>query len=83
MTGLVVPSQISKYLKSKTVDKVFLWDVVKLGYATVYVMDQLSQGKTIADGMDIPTVGKVKVDGPNIYIGTVAITRENVDSFGF
>src|ERR1700736_4896013 len=70
MTGLVVPSQISKYLKSKTVDKVFLWDVVKLGYATVYVMDQLAQGKTITDGMDVPTVGKVKVDGPHIYIGT-------------
>ena len=83
MTGLVVPSQISKYLKSHTVDKVYLWDVVKLGYATVYVLDQLAQGKKIADGMEIPTIGKVKVDGPNIYIGTVEITRDNVDSFGF
>jgi len=47
------------------------------------VLDQLAQGKKIADGMEIPTIGKVKVDGTNIYIGTVEITRDNVDTFGF
>jgi ABC-type sugar transport system substrate-binding protein len=83
LTGLVVPSLINKHLKSHTLDRAFLWDVVKLGYTTVYVLDQVVQGKRITDGMDVPTVGKVKVDGPNIYIGTIEITRENVDSFSF
>ncbi|MNN93013.1 hypothetical protein D3C81_2113800 [compost metagenome] len=50
---------------------------------TVYVLDQLAQGKEITDGMEIPNVGTVKVDGPNIFIGTLEVTKDNVDSFDF
>jgi rhamnose transport system substrate-binding protein len=83
ITGIAVPSLVKKYIQSKTLEKIMIWDPGKLGYATVYVLDQLAQGKEITDGMEIPNVGKIIVDGQNIFIGTIEITEENVDSFEF
>lgn len=83
LTGLVIPSLISKYLKSGTVEKAFLWDPSKIGYTTVYVLDQLAQGKTITDGLEIPNVGAIKLEGNNIYVGSLAFTKDNVDEFEF
>jgi ABC-type sugar transport system substrate-binding protein len=83
VTGIVVPSLIAPYLKAGTVDAAFIWDPIKLGYTAVYVIDQLGQGKTIGDTIDVPTVGTLKVQGPNIYVGLLKLTKENVDSFGF
>lgn len=83
VTGVAVPSVMAPYLKAGTVEKAFIWDPIKLGYAAVYVIDQLGQGKKIGDEIDIPTVGKVKVSGKNIYIGTLVITKDNVGDFKF
>jgi ABC-type sugar transport system substrate-binding protein len=62
---------------------VFLQDPIKLGYAAVYIIDQLGQKKELGDEIDIPTVGKVKVAGKNIYIGTLVITKDNAGNFKF
>ncbi|RXZ78522.1 hypothetical protein EBB07_26640 [Paenibacillaceae bacterium] len=83
ITGIAVPSVVKNYIKNGTIKTDIIWDPGKLAYTTVYVLDQLSQGKEITDGMDIPTVGPVKVDGQNIFIGTLEVTKDNVDSFGF
>lgn len=82
-TGIVVPSIAAPYLESGTLDNAFIWDPLKLGYAAVYVIDQLGQKKELGSEIEIPTVGTVKVDGANIYIGLLELTRENVKTFGF
>ncbi|MDB5055203.1 MAG: hypothetical protein JWM44_3253 [Bacilli bacterium] len=81
--GMSVPSLVKKYLKSGTLSEVLIWDPSKLGYASVYVLDQLAQGKAITDGMDIPYVGKIKVDGSNIFIGTFTFNAQTVDNYSF
>jgi rhamnose transport system substrate-binding protein len=83
VTGVAVPSVMAPYLKDGTVEKAFIWDPIKLGYAAVYVIDQLGQKKELGDEIDIPTVGKVKVAAKNIYIGTLVITKDNAGDFKF
>ncbi|WP_018753947.1 autoinducer 2 ABC transporter substrate-binding protein [Paenibacillus sanguinis] len=83
ITGVAVPSVVKNYIKNDTMKTSIIWDPGKLAYTTVYVLDQLAQGKEIQDGMEIPNVGPVKVDGSNIFIGMLEITKENVDSFDF
>ncbi|MCS7464531.1 autoinducer 2 ABC transporter substrate-binding protein [Paenibacillus doosanensis] len=83
ITGIAVPSVVKNYIKNGTIKTDIIWDPGKLAYVTVYALDQLAQGKEIKDGMDIPNVGAVKVDGPNIFIGTLEVTGSNVDSFDF
>lgn len=83
ITGIAVPSLVNKYINNNTIEKIMIWDPGKLGYATVYVLDQLAQGNEITDGMEIPNVGKIVLDGQNIFIGTIEITKDNVDSFDF
>ncbi|ANS73494.1 hypothetical protein AWM70_01935 [Paenibacillus yonginensis] len=83
ITGIAVPSVVKNYIKNGTIKTDIIWDPGKLAYTTVYVLDQLAQGKEITDGMDIPNVGTVKVDGSNVFIGTLEVTSGNVDSFDF
>jgi len=83
ITGIAVPSVVKNYIKNGTIKTDIIWDPGKLAYTTVYVLDQLAQGKEIKDGMNIPTVGPVKVDDKNIFIGTLEVTKDNVDSFDF
>lgn len=83
ITGIAVPSVVKNYIKNGTIKTDIIWDPGKLAYVTVYIMDQLAQGKEIKDGMEIPTIGTVKVDGQSVFIGTLEVTNENVDSFDF
>lgn len=83
ITGIAVPSVVKNYIKNGTIKTDIIWDPGKLAYTTVYTLDQLAQGKEIKDGMDVPTVGKVKVEGQSIFIGMLEVTSQNVDSFGF
>ncbi|WP_274651207.1 autoinducer 2 ABC transporter substrate-binding protein [Paenibacillus humicola] len=83
ITGIAVPSVVKNYIHNGTIKTDIIWDPGKLAYTTVYALDQLAQGKEITDGMDIPKVGKVKVDGQNIFIGSLQVTKDNVDSFDF
>jgi rhamnose transport system substrate-binding protein len=83
ITGFAVPSLVSKYVKNGTIEQLVTWDPTKLGYASVYILNALSNEEKIEDGMEIPTVGKVKVQDKIILIGTEVITKDNVDDFGF
>ncbi|WP_028561056.1 autoinducer 2 ABC transporter substrate-binding protein [Paenibacillus pinihumi] len=83
ITGIAVPSVVKNYIKNGTIKTDIIWDPGKLAYTTVYALDQLAQGKEIKDGMDVPTVGAVKVSDKNIFIGMLEVTKDNVDSFGF
>ncbi|MCJ7842973.1 autoinducer 2 ABC transporter substrate-binding protein [Lederbergia sp. NSJ-179] len=83
ITGFAVPSLVSKYVKNGTIEELVTWDPTKLGYGTVYVLNALSNGDKIEDGMEIPNVGKVTVQDQLILIGTEVITKDNVDDFDF
>ncbi|MFF2889150.1 autoinducer 2 ABC transporter substrate-binding protein [Paenibacillus sp. NPDC057967] len=83
ITGIAVPSLVKNYIKNGTIKTDIIWDPGKLAYVTVYILDQLAQGKEIKDGMEIPTIGTVKVDGQSVFIGTLEVTNDNVDSFDF
>lgn len=83
ITGIVVPSLAKKYFETGTLEEILIWDPGKLGYASVYVMHELNLGHEITDGMEIPTVGKIQVDGANIFIGTLKVNSGNVNEFGF
>ncbi|MGG4345370.1 autoinducer 2 ABC transporter substrate-binding protein [Paenibacillus lautus] len=83
ITGIAVPSLVKNYIKNGTIKTDIIWDPGKLAYVTVYILDQLAQGKEIKDGMDVPTIGTVKVDGQSVFIGTLEVTNDNVDSFDF
>ncbi|QHW33899.1 substrate-binding domain-containing protein [Paenibacillus rhizovicinus] len=83
ITGIAVPSVVKNYIKNGTIKTDIIWDPGKLAYVTVYILDQLAQGKEITDGMEIPSAGTIKVDGQNVFIGTLEVTNDNVDSFDF
>lgn len=86
LVGLATPNGMRQYLKSGAAQSATLWDVGKLGYLTMYMAKQLVDGKAPADGMDIPTVGKVqyKADNKEIIMGEpLDFTKDNVDNFNF
>lgn len=83
IVGITVPSLGRDYVKNDTIEKIIVWDPGKLGYVTVYVLDQLAQGNEITDGMEVPNVGPITVEGQNIYIGTIEVTKDNVDDYDF
>jgi rhamnose transport system substrate-binding protein len=85
-TGISTPGSMKQYIKSGAAAKVVLWDVVKLGYLTVWAGQQLVEGKTFSAETDVPTVGKVKFDEAKkqLILGPpLVFTKENVDQYNF
>lgn len=61
-----------------------LWDPKDAGFAMTWIAKQVVEGKTITNGMEIPGLGKIMLDGDVIKVDAVIdITKDNVDSFGF
>jgi rhamnose transport system substrate-binding protein len=86
LVGLATPNGMKQYLKSGAAQSATLWDVGRLGYLSMYMAKQLLDGKNPADGMEIPTVGKVayNADNKEIIMGEpLDFTKENVDTFNF
>lgn len=81
--GMGIPSLVRQYIKNGTMSESVMWDPMSLGYLTVWTLDQLSAGKEIEDGMDVPGVGTIKVEGERIYCGTFRFTAEDVDNYQF
>jgi simple sugar transport system substrate-binding protein len=82
--GTSIPSMAGKYIASGAQKWGQAWDPYDLGYATVWAAWWLSQGKKFRDGMDIPRLGVIKIDGTDIY-GDVPIffTKENISQYPF
>ncbi|WP_408011236.1 autoinducer 2 ABC transporter substrate-binding protein [Pseudalkalibacillus sp. A8] len=83
ISGFAVPSLVEKYVNNGTIEQLVTWDPTKLGYASVHVLNMLSNGEEVTDGMEIPTVGEVKVQDDKILTGTEVITKDNVGDFSF
>jgi simple sugar transport system substrate-binding protein len=84
IVGTVMPGPAVKYLKDGSLRRGILWDPKDAGYAMTWVAKQLLDGKKIQNGMEIPSLGKVTVEGDVIKVDAwIDITKDNAAGFGF
>lgn len=86
VTGTGLPTDTCPYLKSGAVSEVSLWNPATLGYLAVYIANELIQGNTLTDGMDVPNVGKIEVrdGGKTVIMGPPEdYNSGNCDQFDF
>ncbi len=87
VVGLATPNAMKPYVKSDCVKSVVLWNPVDLGYAAVYVM------RAVVDGKFRPGDSKVEagrlgelqvVNGSEVLLGPPFIyDKSNIDNFDF
>jgi rhamnose transport system substrate-binding protein len=88
LTGLGLPSQMRKYVKSGCVRKFGLWNVVDLGYVAVYTADAVVKGTITGRAGQSYRAGKagrrsVGANGVIIGVPPFAFTKANIDKFKF
>ena len=84
VVGTVLPDHAASYLKEGSMQHGILWDPKDAGFAMTWIALQVVEGKKITEGMNIPGLGKIILDGDVIKVDAVIdITKDNVDSFGF
>jgi simple sugar transport system substrate-binding protein len=84
VVGTVIPGHAAPYLKSGCMDHGILWDPKDAGYGLVWVAKQMLDGKEIKDGMEIPGMGTIALDGNVIKVDAmIDITADNAEGFGF
>jgi len=99
IVGFSTPNAMKQYVKSGTIKKFGLWDVVVQGKLSIYMAAQLASGAVfkVGDSFDVPGVGKCvispnsvqgyKYEAPNNGIvllpERVVFTPENIDNYNF
>lgn len=84
VVGTVLPGHAAPYLKDGSMDHGILWDPKDAGYSLVWTAVQMLDGHEVTDGMDIPGVGTITLDGNVIKADAMLdITAENADDLGF
>lgn len=84
VVGTVIPSHAAPYLKSGCMDHGILWDPKDAGYGLVWMAKQMLDGKDIQDGMTIPEIGEIELEGNIAKVDAmIDITADNVDDLGF
>jgi simple sugar transport system substrate-binding protein len=62
LVGGFSPGQGAKYVKNGTIRGGFIWNPMVAGETIIRVSNMLVKGEAIADGMELPEIGKVHVD---------------------
>lgn len=84
VVGTALPKSSKPYLMDGSLKAATLWDPRKLGYLTVYLLKAKLDSKPITDGMEVPNVGKIRVNGKTVIMGPPTdFTKDNVDQFDF
>jgi rhamnose transport system substrate-binding protein len=87
VTGLSTPNQMKPFVKSGCVKSVVLWNPLDLGYAAVYAMRAVVDGKVKPDTteLDAGRLGKLKlINGSQFLLGPPFIfNKDNIDKFDF
>lgn len=60
VTGITDPNSIRKYVKLGVVNKIVLWNPIKLGFLTGWGVHHLLEGKKFERVNKVPGIGKVK-----------------------
>ncbi len=81
--GMGIPSLVEEYIMDGTMSESVMWNPLNLGYVSVWVLDQLSMGNEITDGMEVPGVGTLKVEEDRVYIGTFTFDAETIGNYNF
>jgi rhamnose transport system substrate-binding protein len=88
LTGLGLPSQMRRYVKSGCVRKFGLWNVVDLGYVAVQTAHAVLEGDVTGKAGESYRAGKagrrtVGKNGIVIGVPPFAFTKANIDKFKF
>jgi simple sugar transport system substrate-binding protein len=84
VVGTVLPDHAAPYLREGSMQHGILWDPKDAGFAMTWIAKQVIEGKKITQGMTIPGLGKISLNGDVIKVDAVIdITKDNVGSFGF
>jgi simple sugar transport system substrate-binding protein len=59
VVGTTSPNQAGQYLDDGTMTKSILWDPGEGGYAMVWLAKQVLDKKSVTEGTEIPTIGKI------------------------
>ncbi|HDX0971391.1 TPA: autoinducer 2 ABC transporter substrate-binding protein [Pasteurella multocida] len=81
--GMMIPSRAASLIKSGNITMGITYDPASAGYALVTVAAKLLKGEKIEDGIEIPTVGKAKVNTEKKLLqfhDVLRVTKENIDS---
>lgn len=86
VVGTSLPTDSRPFLEDGSLKVATLWDPGKLGYLTVYLAEQMLNGKKPVNGQNVPNVGKITVlsDGKTVIMGPPAdFTGENAKNYSF
>lgn len=84
VTGLGLPSANREYVKDGTVPQFVLWNPVDLGYLTVHVGKQLSEGTLSAGTHAFGRLKDVEVKEGEVVLGPpLVFDANNIDQFDF
>src|SRR6202011_3572718 len=87
VTGLSTPNQMKPFVKSGCVKSVVLWNPVDLGYAAIYAMRAVVDGKLKPGDTELEAarLGKLKlINGSQFLLGPPFIfNKDNIDQFDF
>jgi rhamnose transport system substrate-binding protein len=88
VTGLGLPNQLREYVKSGAIPAFQLWNVVDLGYLSIYALDAVSSGKIEGVEGDTFTAGKlgeytVGPEGEVLLGPPFEFNADNIDQFNF
>lgn len=87
VVGLATPKPMKPFVASGCVKSVVLWNPVDLGYASVYVMRAVVDGKLKPGATEVEAgkLGKLKiVNGSEVLLGPPFVyNKDNIDKFDF
>ena len=88
VTGLGLPNQLREYVKSGAIPAFQLWNVVDLGYLTVYALDAVATGQiegNLGDTFEAGRLGTYTVgeEGEVLLGPPFTFDASNIDDFDF
>jgi simple sugar transport system substrate-binding protein len=86
VVGTSIGSMAGQGLVDGSIKVVSIWNPQKIGYAAAWIIKQVLEGKSVANGTDVPGLGKIDIRGKVIYgdaSGILDITKDNYKDFTF
>ncbi len=86
VVGTSIGSMSGQGLEDGSIKVVSIWNPQNIGYAAVWIIKHILDGNTLKDGMEVPKLGKISING-KVILGDVSgildITKDNYKQFTF